>query len=149
MDPATVRFDARSAEAEAKSQASSIGASLLERAEQVVEVFIRKTAAFVLDLNEHALGAGADPERDGSPRARELECVLQEVSHCRREDLSVGLDRHSIFYGYDGQCDAPGVCFQCCGERELLDKFGDLELLPMLDGPGETDLGERTINQRA
>src|SRR4030095_16729700 len=68
MDPATVRFDARSAEAEAKPQASSIGASLLERAEQFVEVFIRKTAAFVLDLNQHALGAGADAERDRRQR---------------------------------------------------------------------------------
>ena len=57
IDPATVRFDAPSAEGEAKSQAGSIGASLLERAEQFVEVFTRKTAAFVLDLDEHALGA--------------------------------------------------------------------------------------------
>jgi hypothetical protein len=61
MDPATVRFDARSAEGEAKSQAGSIGASLLEWAEQFIEVFTRKTAAFVLDLDEHALGGGADP----------------------------------------------------------------------------------------
>ena len=36
IDPAIVRFDAPSAEGEAKTQAGSIGASLLERAEQFV-----------------------------------------------------------------------------------------------------------------
>jgi hypothetical protein len=61
VNPATVRFDARSAEGEAKSQAGSIGAALLERAEQLVQVFTRNTAAFVLDLDEHALGVAADP----------------------------------------------------------------------------------------
>ena len=60
-DPAIVRLDAPSAEGEAKAQAGSIGAALLERAEQIVDVPAGETAAFVLDLDEHALGAGADP----------------------------------------------------------------------------------------
>ena len=65
IDPAIVRFDAPSAEGEAKAQAGAIGAALLERAEQLVDVPTGETAAFVLDLDEHALGAGADPERHG------------------------------------------------------------------------------------
>ena len=69
-----------------------------------------ETAAFVLDLDEHALGAGADPERDGGMRPGELESVLQHVSHDRREDLSVSLDRHSILDGHHGESDATGVC---------------------------------------
>ena len=77
IDPAMVRFDTPPAEGEAKAQAGSIGAALLERAEQFVDVPARETAAFVLDLDEHALGAGADPERDGRTRPGELECVLQ------------------------------------------------------------------------
>ncbi len=60
IDPAIVRFDAPSAEGEAEAKAGSIGAALLERAEQFVDVPTRQTAAFVLDLDQHALGAGAD-----------------------------------------------------------------------------------------
>ena len=96
IDPAMVRFDAPPAEGEAEAQARSIGASLLERAEQIVDVPVRETAAFVLDLDQHPLGTGADPQRDGGPRPGELECVLQEVHHHRREDLPVSLDDHSI-----------------------------------------------------
>ena len=101
IDPAVVRFSAPSAEGETKTQAGSIGAALLERAEQLVDVPARETAAFVLDLDEHALGAGADPERDGGPGPGELEGVLQKVSHDRGEDLPVGLDRHAVFDGRD------------------------------------------------
>ena len=82
-------------------------------------------------------------ERDGGPRPGELEGVLQQVSHDRREDLPVGLDRHAILDGHHGECDAPGVCLQCCGRRELLDESGHQELLPILDALRETDLGER------
>ena len=46
---------------------------------------------------------GADPQRDGGPGPRELEGVLQQVSHDRREDLPVGLDRHSVLDGHHGQ----------------------------------------------
>ena len=60
-----VRLDGPSAEGQAETQAGSIGAALLERTEQVLDVPPRKAAAFVLDLDEHALGAGADPQRDG------------------------------------------------------------------------------------
>ena len=69
IDPAVVRFNAPSAEGEAKTQAGSIGAALLERAEELVDVPARQTAALVLDLDEHALGAGADPQRDGRVEA--------------------------------------------------------------------------------
>ncbi len=55
MDPAAVRFDAPSAERE--TQAGSIRASLLELAEQIVGTPAGE-AAFVLDLDEHALGTG-------------------------------------------------------------------------------------------
>jgi hypothetical protein len=54
-----VRFDTSSAEHETKTQAGSIPASLLERAEQVVGIPTGKAAAFVLDLDEHTLGTGA------------------------------------------------------------------------------------------
>ena len=61
VDPAPVRFDSSSGEGEAQALAGSIGVSLLERAEQFVQVFTGNTAAFVLDLDEHALGVAADP----------------------------------------------------------------------------------------
>jgi hypothetical protein len=54
-----VRFDRPSAKGEAKTQAGSIGTSLLERTEQFGGISTLQTAAFVLNLDQHALGAGA------------------------------------------------------------------------------------------
>src|SRR4029079_13542782 len=71
IDPAIVRRGAPSAEGEAKTQAGSIGAALLERTKELVGIRTRQAAALVLDLDEHALGARADPERDGGARPRE------------------------------------------------------------------------------
>lgn len=55
-----VRFDTPPAERKANAQSGSIGASLFEWIEQFGKVRVRDAAAFVLDLDEHALGAGAD-----------------------------------------------------------------------------------------
>ena len=69
IDAAMVRFRGPPAEGEAKSEARAIGAALLERAEQVVDVAARETAAFILDLDQDPLGAGADAQRDGGAQA--------------------------------------------------------------------------------
>ncbi len=145
-----VRFDAPSAEGEAKAQAGSIGAALLERAEQFVHVPARETAAFVLDLDEHALGAGADAERDSGTRPGELEGVLQEVSHHRREDLAVSFDRDAVCRRASPSSLMPrAFASNRRGGRELVDESGHQELLPILHALGETDLGERAIDERA
>jgi hypothetical protein len=149
IDPAIVRLSARSAEGETKTHAGAIGATLLERAEELVRVPAWETAAFVLDLDEHALGAGGDPERNGATRLGELECVLQEISDDGSEDLAIGLDGHSVVDGQDRQGDAPCVCLQGCGRREFFDESGNKELLSILNALPETDLRERATNERA
>jgi hypothetical protein len=50
IDTAIVRFRAPSAERETKTYAGSIGAALLERAEELVDVPTWQTAALVLGL---------------------------------------------------------------------------------------------------
>ncbi len=70
-------------------------------------------------------------------------------SHHRREDLSVALDRDSVFDGHDGQCDASCVCLQGCGRREFVDESRNKELLPFLDALREADLGERATDKRS
>jgi hypothetical protein len=55
-----VRFSAPSAEGEPKTQAGSVRASLLEWSEQCLTISAREPAAFVLDLDEHAIGARPD-----------------------------------------------------------------------------------------
>ena len=54
-----VRFHGPLAEGEAK--AGLIGASRLDLSERFANVSTRQTTAFVLDLDEHAFGAGDDP----------------------------------------------------------------------------------------
>ena len=60
-----IALRAPSAEGETKTHAGSIDAALLERAEEFVEVPTWQTAAHVLELDEHALGARTNPQRDG------------------------------------------------------------------------------------
>src|SRR6188474_3438464 len=112
IDSAIVRFSAPSTEGETKTQAGSIGAALLERVKEIVDVGTRQAAALVLDLDEHTLGVRADPQRDGRARQGELERVLQKVSHDRGEDLSVGLDRQAVFDRRYAQSEATRVRIQ-------------------------------------
>ena len=60
IDPAMVCFDSPSAEGEPKTQAGALDASLLERTEKLSDVAPLQTAAFVLNLNQHALGTSTD-----------------------------------------------------------------------------------------
>ena len=92
IDPAMVRFNGPPAEREAKTETCSIRAVLLERTEQVVDVAARKAAAFVLDLDQNPLGAGARPQRDLGSRPGELEGILQQVHHDGSENLSIAFD---------------------------------------------------------
>ena len=141
VDPAVVRLDAPSAEGEAEAQAGSIGASLLERAEQLVVTFPPGRPPHSSSISMSTRSALA-PTRSVTVGARpgELERVLQQVSDHRGEDLSVGLDRHSVLDGHHGERDAAGVCLQRRGRREFVDEFGHEESLPVLDALGETDL---------
>jgi hypothetical protein len=60
IDSAVIGFDAPSAEREADTETGSIGAALLERAEQFVDVLVWESATFIVDLDEHAFGVAAD-----------------------------------------------------------------------------------------
>jgi hypothetical protein len=62
IDAAIVRLSAPPAEGETKTHARAVGAALLERTKELVDIGIGETAALILDLDEHALGAGLYPE---------------------------------------------------------------------------------------
>ena len=112
VDPAVARFNRPSAEGETKTHPGSIGAALLKRSKELADIVARQAAALVLNLDEDALGACANAERDGRPRPRELEGVLQEISQDRGEYLSIRLYLHASFDGHDDQSDATGVRLQ-------------------------------------
>jgi hypothetical protein len=112
IDTAIVRFSAPPAEGETKTHARAIGAPLLERTKELVDIGTSEPAALILDLDEHALGAGPYPEGDRGPGPCELEGVLQEVSDDRGEDLTVSPDRHPVFDRRDGQTDATSIGLQ-------------------------------------
>ena len=147
--PAVVRFSGPPAESEAKTQARSIGAALLERAKQFVDVPARETAAFILDLDQDPLGTGADPQRDGRSRPGKLERVLQDVHHHRGEDLSVRFDRHTILDGHHPERDAAGVRRQCAAGASSSMKSDTRNGSPILNALREPDLGHRTGNEIA
>jgi hypothetical protein len=61
IKPPVVRFRAPSAEREAKTHAGPIGASLLEGTKQLLQIpAARKAAAFVMDLDQDAIGASTN-----------------------------------------------------------------------------------------
>src|SRR6202043_2921851 len=88
MDAPVIRFDAPMAEGEPKAETGAIGASLLKWVEELVDAPARQTAAFILDLHQHTLGARADSQRDRRMRPGEFKGVLQEVGHHRRKNLA-------------------------------------------------------------
>ena len=147
--PAVVRFHAPSAEGETETSAGSIDREFVERPEQVVDRLVRQTVAFIQNLEEHALGAGADPQRDAGRRPGELEGILQQVSHNPREDLSIRVNHHAILDGQHCECDAFDICFDGCGRHEFVDESCYEEWRPILDVLGETDFGERPTQETA
>jgi hypothetical protein len=64
MDSAIARFSAPPAEGEAKTHARAIGAALLERTKEVVDIRTWEAAALTPNLDEHGLDARPHPERD-------------------------------------------------------------------------------------
>lgn len=149
VEPPIVRFRAPSTEGETDTHSGPIGAALFERAEELLDIPTRETPALVLDLDEHALGAGINFERDGGTRPSELEGVLQQVPYNRSEYLSVNLDHYPVFDGHHDQSDATGVRVQCRGRFDFFDESGNEELLPVLNALRESNLRERASNERA
>jgi hypothetical protein len=117
MNAPVVRFNTPPAERQSNAQSRSIGVPLFEWIEQPGEVRVRDAAAFVLDLDEHALRAGAGLEGDGRARHRELERILKQVPDDGREDFSIGLNRDSVFNGHHCQLNASRARHQCGGRR--------------------------------
>src|SRR5688572_9468670 len=92
-----------SAEGEPDAQAAAIGTPLLERGYQLLLSTVSwKPAAFVVDLDQDALRAATNAQCHGAVRPCELERVLQEIPDYRREDSSIGVNRHSALHrGHD------------------------------------------------
>ena len=102
VDPAVVGFSAPSAEGETQTHPGSVGAALLERSKDLVDIATRQSAALVRDFDQDALGGCANAERDGRLRPSELESVLQKISHNRGEYLPVRLNLHTGVARRDG-----------------------------------------------
>lgn len=80
VEPATVGFGAPSAEPEPDAQAGPVGALLRERGGQLLRIpGSRKAATFVLDVDDHAIGAGTSAQCYGTVRPSELERVLRRL----------------------------------------------------------------------
>jgi hypothetical protein len=91
QDPAAVHLGAPPAERESETEARPILIPSFEGLKQLLGVPVGETAAFVLDLDEHAIGAGRDAQAHPSPRAGELEGILKEIRDDGRENLAVGM----------------------------------------------------------
>jgi hypothetical protein len=120
---------------------------LLERAEQSIDVAGRQTAAFILNLEQDPVGTGDDPQRHAGARPGELESVLQEIHHDRRQHLPVNFDRQALLDWHDREGDAHSVGFQCCGRRQLVGESGHLESGRILYALHEADFVERSPNE--
>ena len=94
VDPTTVGFGAPAADRQAETDPGSVCATLLEWLEQVVDVAVGQPATFVLDFNQHTVGGRAPAQGDDRTGARELEGILEEIRHGRRQNRSVRVDVH-------------------------------------------------------
>src|SRR5581483_1445365 len=148
-DATVVGFRAPSTEGEPQTQPGPIRASLLEGPEQRLTISAREPAAFVLDLDAHAIGARFNPERDRRTRTSELERVLQQVPNHRREDLAIGLDGDARFDRQHAQRNSPRIGIEDGGRRDLVDEGRNQQLLAVLNALCQTYFGDRSTDERA
>ena len=147
-DPTIVRFSAPSAEGETKTHAGSIGAALLERAKELVNISTGRPphSSWISMSTRSALAPTLSVT---VVRGRvNLKAFCRRFPDHRREDLSVSLDRHAVFDRHHDQSDATGVRVQCRGRCDFFDESGNEELLSILNALRETDLRERTSDER-
>ena len=116
--------------------------------EQVVGSAARQTAALILDLDQDALLAGGDAQRDDGGGLGELERVLENVRDHRGEDLAVGQDRYAGLDGDDVELDAARGGFQRRARRDFLDEAAEQDRFLVLNPLGEPELGQRSADQR-
>ena len=62
--------------------------------------------------------------------------------------MAISFDRDAVVDRKHREADAPGVCLQRRGRREIVDECGHQEPLRILNRPGKTDLGERAADER-
>ena len=90
---------------------------------------------------------GAEPHAAEGPR--ELERVLEQVRHHRREDLTIGVDREVGLYQADDQLDPVLLRAETRRDLDLLDKLGHDDVLDLGGAGGQANLGERRVDERA
>ncbi|MES2361747.1 MAG: hypothetical protein V4646_08085 [Pseudomonadota bacterium] len=81
---------------------------------------------------------------------RELERVLQQIEHGRKQQFPVGLDRKPQTDNGNRKFAAPGLRFKRCGRLDAGNKVADGNQLGMGGQPGsQADLGQRVVNDAA
>src|SRR5688572_1676036 len=91
INTTAIRFGPPSTKRQSDTQARAIRASLFKRSEQqILEVVTsRQATTFVLNFDQHTLGAPTDGQSDRAAERAELECVLEEIEDDRRENLLI------------------------------------------------------------
>jgi hypothetical protein len=122
---------------------------LLVGTKQVRDPSLLETAALVLDCNEDAGGYGFHAKHHASARTSELDGVLQEIAHDRREDLSVRVDRERLVARNDRQVQVARLEVQGGGGGDLFEEAGQHDVFGVLDAGREAHLGEGAIDRVA
>ena len=139
-----VCFDAPAAEGQAEAQAGAIGASLLERAEQVVDM-----SAWHRRIHPRSTSTrSAAPTRSvtGAVRPGELNAFLQQVSNdCSKTDRSASIAASSSSAITVKLMPRAVASVQAGGRLQTV----GYKPHPVLDALGETDLGERASDEVA
>lgn len=146
-EAAAVDLGAPAAHREAQPKPRPVGAALLERVEQVFDVTLGKPATLVFDLDKDAVGRGAAAQRHPGARLRELERVLQQVRHHRREHRAIGVDACGSVSRNRGERETARSSLQRRRRRQLREELGDAELCPLQNLVPQSHLRDRSLDQ--
>lgn len=147
MKLAAVRFNAPAAEGQSQAHSCAIDAPLLERTEQFLGVAAREPPALILNLDEYAILATADLQRDHGVRTRELAGVLQQVAQHGGEHLRIRFDGQALLDARYGQPNAPCVGVQHRRRRHVGDEGRERDRLWILDATPQLYFRERAVDQ--
>ena len=151
LSVASARLDRPARDGKPEAQAAAVGRVLRERGEQGIGLSLGKSAALVLDLDQHALRGAVGLQADVAMRPRELEGVLQQVGDRRIEHLLFRLDPQIGGDGGDGELAAPGLRFQARRHLDLGDEPVDGDRFTQLHGHAgcEAHVGQRAVDEVA
>ena len=147
MDVTAVRSHGPPRDRKTEAEPGAISPSSVAEGLEQIRFASGNAAALVFNLDEKALAFRMRAEDHGAAGSCVLERIVQQVHHCRREQLRVGVEGQRGIDRRHSEPDAAILRVEATGRGDLVDERGHADgLAPLLRG-GQPDLTELAVHE--